>query len=307
MKTAYITHSACLRHDMGEYHPECPQRLHVLEDQLITERLMDLLRYYDAPQAEYAHLARVHTPGYIESIVNFSGTARHLDSDTIITHYTPTAALHAAGAAILATDVVLRKEVDNAFCNVRPPGHHASQARAMGFCFFNNIAVAAAHALAEYGLERVAICDFDVHHGNGTQDIFVDDPRVLLCSSFQHPFYPFSPLVTNHPRIIHTPLAAGTRSQAFRDAISASWAPALKDFAPQMIFISAGFDAHVQDEMSQVLLQDVDYQWITEFLLAQAEDSAAGRIVSLLEGGYALNALARSAVLHVKILMGVSS
>jgi acetoin utilization deacetylase AcuC-like enzyme len=305
MKTAYITHSSCLRHDMGEHHPESPQRLHVLEDKLIAERLMDFLRYYDAPQAEYAQLARVHTPGYIESIINFCGPPRHLDADTQITQYTAAAALHAAGGVVLATDVVLRGEVDNAFCNIRPPGHHASQARAMGFCFFNNIAVGVAHALAEYGLERIAICDFDVHHGNGSEDIFADDTRVLLCSSYQHPFYPFSPVITNHPRLIHTPLSAGTRGTAFREAISATWRPALEAFAPQMIFISAGFDAHVQDEMSQILLQDQDYQWITEMLVEIAEKTAQGRIVSALEGGYALNAMARSAALHIKTLMGI--
>lgn len=305
MTTAYLTHPACLKHDMGNEHPECPQRIHAIEDFLIQSHLMDLLRYQEAPAVTREQLLRVHEAAYIDKILSFTGESQYLDGDTKITAQTPKAAEHAAGAVVKATDMVCQKQVKNAFCNVRPPGHHASQAQAMGFCFFNNAAVGAAHAVAEYGLERIAVCDFDVHHGNGTDDIFIYDDRVMVCSSFQHPFYPHTPL-NEGPHIINTPLPAGTRSEAFRTAISNTWLPALEHFKPQMIFISAGFDAHIEDDMSHVLLQDNDYQWITQQLMHVAAEHADNRIVSTLEGGYALHALARSAKLHIKTLMGVA-
>jgi acetoin utilization deacetylase AcuC-like enzyme len=193
--------------------------------------------------------------------------------------------------------------VANAFCAIRPPGHHAVPDRAMGFCIFNNIAVAAAHAMAEYGLERVAIVDFDVHHGNGTEDIFRDDPRVLICQTFQHPFYPYQGAETLSPHIVNVPLAAGTGSEGFRAAIDEAWLPALEHFAPEMLFISAGFDAHREDPLAYLELTEADYAWVTRKLLDVANRHCAGRVVSTLEGGYALGALGRSATEHVRALI----
>jgi acetoin utilization deacetylase AcuC-like enzyme len=212
------------------------------------------------------------------------------------------AALRSAGAGVLATDLVMRGEVENAFCSVRPPGHHAERAKSMGFCFFNNIAVAAAHALEAHGLERVAVVDFDVHHGNGTEDIFANDPRVLMVSTFQHPFYPYSGTDDPAPNMINVPVPAGTRGEGFRQVVSDSWLPALRGFAPQAIFISAGFDAHYEDDMASLGLVEADYAGVTQQLKEIAAETAAGRIVSMLEGGYALSALARSVTAHIKVL-----
>jgi acetoin utilization deacetylase AcuC-like enzyme len=215
------------------------------------------------------------------------------------------AALHAAGAAVLATDLVMSRQADSAFCSVRPPGHHATRNRAMGFCLFNNVAVAARHALEHHGLERVAIVDFDVHHGNGTEDIFSDDPRVLMVSTFQHPFYPYSGTEHPTPNMVNVPLPSGSGSQAFREAVTWAWLPALEAFKPQMLFFSAGFDAHVEDDMAMMRLVDADYAWVTQQIKAIADTYAEGRIVSVLEGGYNLSALARSVVAHIKVLSGL--
>ncbi len=206
---------------------------------------------------------------------------------------------------MLGTELVLNGEAENAFCAVRPPGHHAEARRAMGFCLFNNIAIAVRHALEVYGLQRVAIVDFDVHHGNGTETILGADERVLFCSSFQHPSYPHTPLIEQHPRLIHVPLAAGSGSQVFRERIEQKWLPALEAFQPQMIFVSAGFDGHVEDEMSSLQLRDDDYAWVSALICEQARQYADGRLVSLLEGGYALHALGRSVALHLRALLWV--
>jgi acetoin utilization deacetylase AcuC-like enzyme len=226
----------------------------------------------------------------------------HLDPDTIMTPYTLEAALRAAGSTILATDLVMTGRVENAFCNVRPPGHHATRDASMGFCIFNNIAVAAAHALAQYNLERVAIIDFDVHHGNGTEDIFKDDNRVMLCSTFQHPFYPYSGADSSNAHIINVPLPARTDGQVFREAVMSHWLPELTQFKPQMIFISAGFDAHREDDMANFGLVEADYIWVTQQIKSVAAKHAQRRIVSVLEGGYALHALGRSATAHIRVL-----
>lgn len=303
MSTAYITHAACGLHNMIDYHPECPQRLHVVEDQLMSAGLLDFMRYHEAPRATKQQLARVHDVDYINKIMKFKGEHSYLDPDTIIMDKTPEAALRAAGALVLATELVADGKVKNAFCNVRPPGHHAMKDQSMGFCFFNNVAVGAAHALAEFGMSRVAICDFDVHHGNGTEDIFDEDYRVMVCSSFQHPFYPFTPLNEHNHHIVNAPLSATAKSEEFREAISNTWLPALRRFSPQMIFISAGFDAHLEDDMSGVQLLEPDYIWVTEQLMQVAEECAQGRIVSTLEGGYELPALGRSATAHIRTLM----
>jgi acetoin utilization deacetylase AcuC-like enzyme len=226
----------------------------------------------------------------------------HLDPDTAMCPGTWDAVLRAAGAAVLATDLVMRAEAENAFCSVRPPGHHATPTRAMGFCFFNNVAVAAMHALAAHGLQRVAVVDFDVHHGNGTEEIFSADDRVLMVSTFQHPFYPYSGTDNPASNMVNVPLAAGTGSNGFREAVEQYWMPALESFKPQMVFFSAGFDAHIEDDMAMLRLVDQDYAWVTRRIKEVADRYAEGRIVSVLEGGYALSALGRSVVQHLRVL-----
>src|SRR5512134_2176408 len=252
MATAFITHAACLRHDMGSHHPECPSRLAAIDDQLISSGIAQYLQHHEAPLATVEQLARAHPREYIDS-VQAAAPARgivHLDPDTAMSPGTWEAVLRAAGAAVLATDLVLEGRAENAFCSVRPPGHHATRNRAMGFCFFNNVAVAALHAIEHHGLERVAVVDFDVHHGNGTEDIFEDDERVLMVSTFQHPFYPYSGTESPARNMVNVPLVAGTGSAGFREAVTTRWIPALEEFQPQMVFFSAGFDAHVEDDMA---------------------------------------------------------
>jgi acetoin utilization deacetylase AcuC-like enzyme len=304
MATAFITHGDCMKHDMGAYHPECPARLSAIDDQLIASGIGAYLEHHQAPLATLEQLTRVHPDEYIEAI-RAARPARgivHLDPDTAMNPSTWDAALRAAGAAVLATDLVAGGKAESAFCSVRPPGHHATRARAMGFCIFNNVAVGAMHALAAHGLERVAIIDFDVHHGNGTEEIFSDDERVLMASTFQHPFYPYSGTDNPARNMVNIPLAAGTGSQGFREAVERHWLPALDDFAPQMVFFSAGFDAHVEDDMAMLRLVDQDYAWVTREVKTIADRHAGGRIVSVLEGGYALSALGRSVVQHIRVL-----
>jgi acetoin utilization deacetylase AcuC-like enzyme len=309
MATAYISHGDCLKHEMGAYHPECPARLSVINDQLIAAGVSQLLAPYEAPLATDEQLARVHPIEYVRAIREAAPTEGtvHLDPDTAMNPYSLNAALRAAGAAVLATDLVMTGEVDSAFCGVRPPGHHACRARPMGFCIFNNVAVAARHAMAVHGVTRVAIVDFDVHHGNGTEDIFEDDGNVLMVSTFQHPFYPYSGTEDPAPNMLNVPLAAGAGSEPFRDAVSRVWLPALDAFRPELLVISAGFDAHVEDDMAMLRLHDADYGWVTEQLVEVAARHAGGRIVSSLEGGYALEALGRSVVQHVRVLAGLNT
>lgn len=306
MYTAYITHSDCLKHDMGQQHPECPARLMAIQDQLIASGLMSFLQPFDAPLATFEQLARVHTPEHINAIFAASpqeGTIA-IDDDTTMMPFTLTAALRAAGSAVLATELVIEQKVANAFCAIRPPGHHAESGRAMGFSLFNNIAVGVAHAMEHYGLSRVAIADFDVHHGNGTEEIFRNDPRVMLCSTFQHPFYPYHGADSGNDHMINVPLAAGTDGEGFRNAVTQHWLPALERFQPEMLFISAGFDAHREEYMAQLKLVEADYAWVTQQIKDVAEQHAQGRIVSILEGGYELHALGRSVAAHVKVLHG---
>jgi acetoin utilization deacetylase AcuC-like enzyme len=304
MHTAYITHPSCGRHDMGDYHPECPERLAAIADQLLLSGLGQYLDHREAPRATREQLLRVHPEAYIDRLEAASpghGLAQ-LDPDTAMNPHSLEAAYHAAGAVVLATDLVLRREIASAFCAVRPPGHHAETARAMGFCLFNNVAVGARHALAAWGLERVAIVDFDVHHGNGTEEIFSGDERVLMVSTFQHPFYPYCG--TEHPaaNMVNVPLSAGDGGEAFRRAVSEQWLPALHRFRPQMIFLSAGFDAHREDDMAYLNLVEADYAWVTREMLGVAKAYGEGRMVSVLEGGYALSALGRSVVAHIKAM-----
>lgn len=292
---------------MGAHHPECPQRLVAIEDQLLASGLMHHLQRHDAPLATFEQLALVHAPHYIESIQLASPDQGliYLDPDTAMNPLTLNAALRAAGAAVLATELVLERKVKNAFCAIRPPGHHAESARAMGFCLFNNVAVGVAHAIEKYGLRRVAIADFDVHHGNGTEEIFRNDPRVMLCSTFQHPFYPYRGADSGSKNMINVPLPAGTDGMAFRQAVTDRWLPAIEDFRPEMVFISAGFDAHADDDMAQFRLTEADFVWVTQQIKAKAEQHAGGRIVSVLEGGYALHALGRCVAAHIKVLGGL--
>ena len=307
MRTAYITHPACRLHDTGPAHPECAGRLFAIEDQFIASGLRDTLLHVDAPEVTAEQLLRVHTLEHIETVsaaIPDSGYAR-LDPDTVVSPSSLVAAYRAAGAAVRAVDLVMAGEMNSAFCAVRPPGHHAESDRAMGFCLFNNIAVGAAHALEAHGLGKVAVLDFDVHQGNGTEEIFADDDRVLFCSTFQHPFFPFTPVPPNNPNRVNVPLDATATGEEFRAAVSDHWIPAIEQFAPEMIFVSAGFDAHVADDMSHVSLTDADYRWVAEQIVAVASGSAAGRIVSSLEGGYEVNSLARCVEAHIRVLMGM--
>src|SRR6266446_5671133 len=273
MATAFITHADCARHDMGRHHPESPARLAAIEDHLISSGLAGLLERHDAPAAKVSELARVHPLEYIEAIREASPRSGivHLDPDT-------------------------------AMC---PPGHHATRTRAMGFCLFNNVAVGAKHALEQHGVERVAIIDFDVHHGNGTEDIFSDDERVVMASIFQHPFYPYSGTEDPAQNMANVPLPAGSDGRALRTAVEKIWMPALEELRPQMIFVSAGFDAHVEDDMAGLRFTEADYAWVTQRIKEVADKYADGRIVSVLEGGYALSALGRSVVAHLKVLGGL--
>ena len=307
MPTAFISHPDCLKHEMMPEHPECPARLHAIQDQLIRSGLFDWLQYYDAPKATVKQLARAHDMLYVREIMALSPQQGlvHLDPDTFMNPHTLDAALRAAGAAVLATELVMDGKADNAFCCVRPPGHHAERHKAMGFCIFNNVAVGALHALEARGLERVAIVDFDVHHGNGSEAIFSDDERVLLCSIYQHPFYPYTGRASVKGHLINIPLGRGLLSKEFRGYITERWLPELRVFQPQMIFISAGFDGHYEDEMANWNLIESDYAWVTRELMHIAAECAGGRIVSTLEGGYALHALGRSATAHIKALMNV--
>jgi len=308
MSTAFITHPDCLKHNMGAGHPEQPARLTAIEDQLIASGLADFLQRYDAPLATDEQLARVHPLQYLRAIRDAAPETGivHLDPDTAMNPHSLNASLRAAGAAVLAVDLVLQGKMESAFCAVRPPGHHACRARPMGFCIFNNVAVAARHAVHAYGIERVAIIDFDVHHGNGTEEIFEDDPHVLMASTFQHPFYPYSGTENPAPNMVNVPLPAGAGSAQFREAVSRHWLPALEDFRPELVVFSAGFDAHFEDEMAMLQLRDADYGWVTAQVKAVADRHAQGRVVSMLEGGYALDALARSAVQHVRVLAGLN-
>jgi acetoin utilization deacetylase AcuC-like enzyme len=305
MSTAIYTHPDCQRHEMGADHPECPARLQAIADQLILAHIDDLLEHREAPRASVDDLARNHSAGAIGLVrdnLPAAGDYYPLDGDTSLNQYSWQAALRAAGAAVAATDAVINGDLHNAFCAVRPPGHHARPTAAMGFCLFNNVAIAARHALDVRGLERVAIIDFDVHHGNGTAESFADDERVLMTSFFQYPFYPYSEPEPVNAHSVNLPVPAGTRGDAVRQLVLEQWLPALEAHRPQMLFISAGFDAHREDDMGGMGLVEADYAWITQQMMAVARRHAGGRIVSCLEGGYNLSALGRSVVAHVKAL-----
>lgn len=305
MTTGFYTHFDCKQHEMGPWHPESPARLQAIEDQLIASRIDQFLDHRDAPQATLDDIARVHTPEVIGRIRdNAPKQAGYyaLDGDTSINAHSWNAALRAAGAAVAATDAVMAGEFSNAFCAVRPPGHHATPDESMGFCLFNNVVIAARRALDVHGLERVAIIDFDVHHGNGTEAAVAHEPRILMASFFQHPFYPYSGTTDIGANAVNVPLPARAGGDMVRHIVTERWLPALHAHRPQMLFISAGFDAHREDDLGQMGLVEDDYAWLTQQIMDIARQYANGRIVSCLEGGYNLSALGRSVVAHVKAL-----
>lgn len=304
MQLAYISHPSSLLHDMGTWHPECPERSTAIAERLLLRGVLDFVDSLEAPQASEEQILRAHSARYLAELraaVPASGL-RQLDPDTALGPHTLEAALHAAGAGVLAVELVTSGKARRAFCNVRPPGHHAVHAQAMGFCFLNNIAIAARHALNACGMERVAVIDFDVHHGNGTEDILAGDERVLMVSTFQTGLYPFTGDTPAGANMCNVPLRAYTGGAALRAAVEDFWVPALREFAPQLILISAGFDAHREDDMSQLEWNDDDYEWLTRRIVALAENCCEGRIVSMLEGGYAIAALARCVEKHVRVL-----
>ncbi len=303
MSTAYISHPDFMKHEMGRHHPECPERIAAIEDQLIQSRLDAHLKRIDPPLASEADITRVHSEdhlAFVKSKAPSSGYAM-IDGDTIMNPATWTVSLRAAGAAMAAVDAVMQGEVNNAFCAIRPPGHHAEPHRSMGFCVFNNVAIATRYAIEKYDLDRVAVIDFDVHHGNGTEAAFINDPHVLMCSFFQHPFYPYSGL-DGGDNMVNVPLPASTNGKIVRDMISKTWIPRLDEFKPQLIIISAGFDAHREDDLGQMGLVEDDYVWMTKQLMEVANRYCDGKIVSCLEGGYNLSALGRSVAAHLKTL-----
>ena len=307
MPTAFVSHPACREHLADGCHPQSSERLSAVFDQLVAGGAIDFLDFVDAPHATIEELERVHCGDYIrrlQMISPESGTV-FLDDDTEMDSHTIEAALRAAGAVIQAVDLVMKGEASNAFCSVRPPGHHATRDRAMGFCFFNNVAVGTAHALEKWGVERAAIVDFDAHHGNGTEDVFRDDPRVLYCCAFQRDLFQTPEAGSSNAQTAHIPLRLGSGGEVFRKAVQEIWIPALDEFQPEILFVSAGFDGHLEDTMSDLAFTDSDYRWISELLVEVAERHAGGRLVSALEGGYDLGSLGRSAALHVKALMGI--
>ena len=309
MATALITHAACLEHDPGPYHPESPARLRAVLKALDAPEFQRLIRE-EAPRATREQLMRVHPEAIVEMVLSIrpeEGDTINLDADTAMSSGSAEAALRAAGAAVRAVDMVMTGVVKNAFAAVRPPGHHAEPARPMGFCLFNNAAIAALHARAAHGLTRVAVVDFDVHHGNGTQALFSADPALFYASSHQSPFYPGTGDARERGianNIVNVPLRARDASSAFRSAWAGTIIPALEAFAPELLIISAGFDAHREDPLASLRLETDDFAWITAALLAAAEAQCGGRVVSVLEGGYDLEALADSAAVHVRGLMG---
>lgn len=305
MAIGFISENSCNKHQLGEHHPEEPARLEAINNRLVASGLDMVLVRYDAPQATRDQLLAVHDEEYIDMVFDKSPNEGivWLDGDTGMNPQTLDAALHAAGSTVLGVDLVMQGKLSHVFCAVRPPGHHAERHKAMGFCIFNNIAVGAYHALNHYGLKRIAIIDFDVHHGNGTEDIVKGDDRILFGSSFQFPFYPEVEFSTDDKNILNIPLPRLTDGAAFREAVIKHWIPQIEAFEPELIMISAGFDGHREDDMAHFNLLDADFEWITRQLSQLATMSAKGRVVSCLEGGYHLHALSRSVEAHIKAFL----
>jgi acetoin utilization deacetylase AcuC-like enzyme len=310
MTTLLLTHPACLEHDTGYGHPERADRLRAINDALAAPQFKSLKRE-EAPRAELAAIERLHPSAYVEMVRATIPTRDHkwLDPDTVVSRGSWEAALRAAGASIHAVDQVVAGKADNAFCAVRPPGHHAEPSRAMGFCLFNGVAIAALHARAKHGAERVAVVDFDVHHGNGTQVAFWSDKDLFYGSTHQMPLFPGTGALDEAGvgNVFNAPLKAGDDGDEFRAAYEERILPALDAFAPDLLIVSAGFDAHLKDPLAQLRLLEPDYAWVTEQLMEAAAKHCGGKLVSTLEGGYDLEALASSASVHVETLMGAAS
>lgn len=305
--TLYITHPDCSLHNMRSWHPESAKRLAAIHDRLCNTDLIWCLREINAPQAEEKDLLRCHTADYLNFIKSNIPTDGYFNIDneeTSLNPHTWAAALRAAGSGIIAVDELMQSRAKNAFCSVRPPGHHAESDKSMGFCFFNNAAIAARYAIEKYGLSRIAIVDFDVHHGNGTEQILANDPHVEMFSFFQHPFFPYSGAENVAPNMHNVPLKAYSGRPEIEEAVREVWLPIMEDYQPELIIICAGFDAHREDDMGQMTLVEQDFVWLTKELMAVADRYCQGRVISFLEGGYNLNALARSAVEHVRALAG---
>ena len=307
-RTAFITHEDCVKHEMTPGHPEQPARIGAVLNELVAQGLFQMLQRFEAIEATRDRLLLAHPQSHVDHVFSSAPDGSDpllvpLDPDTALNQYSLRAALLAAGAGVQAVDLVVGDEFDNAFCCVRPPGHHAEKTQAMGFCFFGSVAIAALHALEQPGIERVAVIDFDVHHGNGTEDLIGDHDSIFFCSSFQHPFYPgkFGPNVAG--RKINIPLDAGTDGAVFKAKMESECLPALEAFKPDMVLISAGFDAHKDDPLGGLNWTENDFAWITRELMGVAERHCEGRLVSMLEGGYNLDALGTSAAVHVKTLL----
>ena len=307
MTIAFISHKDCELHDTGNGHPESPARMRAVLDYLPARAIWDRLLQHEAPLALTEQLYRVHDRGYVDAVIAAEPAEGrvYLDPDTSMAPHSLNAALRAAGSVVKGVDLVMSGDTDKVFCCVRPCGHHAEVARPMGFCMFNNVAVGARYAQDQYGLGKVAIIDFDVHHGNGTEDIFRNDATVFFSSTFQHPFYPGSGADTRSDHIVNVPLAAGTRGERFRAAFEEQSRPALKAFEPESLFISAGFDAHEDDPLAQLCLLEEDFAWATGKIRAVADEYARGRLISVLEGGYSLPALARSVEAHLQAMLSL--
>lgn len=305
MATAYLTHDDCGLHEMGIYHPESPERLRAIQDYLEQTGLLASLQVLEAQPVQISAIELAHPAAHVARIRAAQPQQGYaaIDPDTMLCLHSIRAADLAAGAVVQAVDGVCSGRFENAFCAVRPPGHHAEYETSMGFCLFNNVAIGVKHAQKVYGIKRIAVLDFDVHHGNGTVDIFKNEPAVLVCSSFQHPFYPGRYTDIKRPNIINTPLAAGTDGDRFRQAIERDWLPALATQRPEMIFVSAGFDAHRDDPLGGLNLTEDDFRWVTRLIVDAAGEYAANRLVSVLEGGYDLDALALSVHAHINELL----
>lgn len=304
MQTLYITHPECRLHEMGEWHPESPFRLDAIGDQLISSGLQGLLVQREAVPARDEDILRVHTAAHLAYLRRMSPAQGdvELDPDTVMNPHTLSAAMAAAGAGIVAVDAIMQNQAHTAFCAVRPPGHHARPSQAMGFCFFNNLAVTVAYTLEKYGFKRIAIIDFDVHHGNGTEEMFDGDDRILMCSFFQYPLFPNVCAANPGANMVNVAVPAHADGEALRDIVQTRWMPRLEAFAPEFIFISAGFDGHRDDMLGELDMLESDYAWITSRLVDLADRTAQGRVVSFLEGGYDLPALGRSVAAHIKAL-----
>lgn len=305
MTIAIIFHPDCALHNAGEEHAERPERVKVIQEALERYPFKTAVNYHKAPFATREQLIRVHDKSFVDWISSISPKEGliGIDGDTFMNPYTLNAALRAAGAVPFAVDRVMQGKAQTAFCNVRPPGHHAEREKAMGFCFFNNVAVGAAHAMEKYDIQRIVIIDFDIHHGNGTQSIFQNEKRVLYCSSFKHPFYPgYEPEMDNE-HILCVPLPAGTKGETYRKKVQAAWFDKIAAFQPQLIFFSAGFDAHAKDPLGGLSLTESDYVWLTTQIAKIAQVHCGGKMISVLEGGYNLDALAQCVPAHVNAMI----